>query len=201
MTSTTGSVDKLGMGSGRLTICILCLSVAVNVVLTYQLSQVRSEMLESAPVSIGERVKTIALVARDGTRSTYEFEGAGLPTLVYWFRPSCIWCEANLPNVEALARQAGEKYRFLAVSDSSPAELSRYASSHQLGFPVYTMLPVSVAQSPFQATPASLLVSARGLTAKYWSGAYVPTTLVDVEETLGINLPGLSAQVQRGTVQ
>ena len=169
MTNVKGSIvdtpNKLGKNSGALAVAFLLLSVTVNVILTYQLSRARSAP-QSQTFPKGERASTIALVATDGSRSNYEFSEARLPTLIYWFRPSCPWCEANLPNSEALARQADGRYRFLAVSDASPAELRGYAISHHINYPIFSITPVSAAQYHFEATPASLLVSATGLTEK-----------------------------------
>jgi hypothetical protein len=190
-----GALSKLAKNSGTLAVVFLFISVMVNVILTYQLRRGRSE-IQSPVFSAGERASAIALVATDGSHSTYEFGNAALPTLIYWFRPTCSWCEANLPNSEALAQQAEGRYRFLAVSDASPAELARYARSHHLGYPLFTMAPVSVARYHFRGTPASLLVSARGLTVKGWAGAYVPGVLVGLERTLGIKLPGMSTAAQ-----
>jgi hypothetical protein len=62
---------------------------------------------------------------------------------------------------------------------------------------VYTIPPVAVAQYHFEGTPASLLVSAKGLTVKYWPGAYVPTMMASLENALSIKLPGLSAHVKQ----
>jgi len=194
------SPNRLGMDGGKLAILFLCMSVAVNVILTRQLSRARAEV-QPELFPLGERATPIAFVATNGVRSTYEFGRDSVPTFIYWFRPSCSWCEANLPYVEALARQSGGRYKFLPVSDASPAELARYLKSHRLGFPLYTISPVSVAQYRFRGTPASLLISARGVITKGWQGAYRPSTLIELEKVLGIKLPDLAASAQRGLRQ
>src|SRR5262249_6626125 len=113
-----------------------------------------------------------------------------LPTLLYWFSPTCGWCKVNLPNFEALAAQAQGRYRFVPVSTASTTELTAYSSSKLIRFPLYSITPTSKRQYRLLGTPTTLLISPRGVVTKKWIGAYNPKEVVDLERTLSVKLPG-----------
>ena len=115
-----------------------------------------------------------------------------LPVLLYWFQPSCGWCEANLLNVKALDRQARGKYKFVAISSASPDEIAEYARRKGVTFPMYSVHPEAAKLYRLNGTPASVLISRRGNLVKRWDGAYTPSMLTDIERTLSVVLPGLT---------
>jgi peroxiredoxin len=179
-----GGVDGLKLAR----ICLF-VSVCANVALTLQLVRARS-LAHSKTLGIGSRAHAVALTSTTGSRLALEFPPDSLPTLFYWFSPTCGWCELNLPNLEALAAQAHGKYRLFAVSTASPADLADYAARHDLSFPLYTISAHAASQYHFFGTPTSLLVFSDGRIGRGWSGAYTPSTLVDIEKSLAVSLPG-----------
>jgi len=138
----------------------------------------------------------VTLTANTGEHAAIEFGYGAVPTLFYWFSPTCGWCELNLPNFEALAAQARGRYRLVAVADASPADLANYREKHRFNFPLYTITARQIGLYHFRGTPTSVLVSSRGIVLKVWAGAYLPTTLVDIERTLAVTLPGVSPSPQ-----
>jgi hypothetical protein len=170
---------------------LIMASVAVNVGLTIQNSRLRASA-EPKPFSSGDTASPLRLHRSDGSSDvllTYGRES--LPTLLYWFQPSCGWCEANLSNFKALGAQASGKYRFIAISPASPGELTEYSRGRGVNFPMYTVDVESARRYRLRGTPVSLLVSASGGLMKRWEGAYTPRVLLDIEKTLAVALPGL----------
>jgi hypothetical protein len=181
----------------KLALICLAISVSVNAVTAFQLSHVRGQP-RATGAAVGEQVPRLTLVSNRAEHVEIQFSKEQLPTLFYWFSPTCGWCELNLPNFEALAAQANGRYRFLPVADASPADLAVYAEKYSLTFPLYSMSGVQSQRYHFRGTPSSLLVSANGTVLHDWYGAYRASTLVEVEKTLGVNLPGMAANPSEG---
>jgi peroxiredoxin len=175
----------------KIALACLTISVGVNVLTTYQLSRVPVRSRATGPL-VGQRVRPITLVSDTAERVDVRFSEGPLPTLFYWFSPTCGWCELNLPNFQALATQAKGKYRFIPVATASPGELARYAERHNITFHLYSMSDLQSQQYHFRGTPNSLLVSSNGTVVGDWYGAYGPAALVDVEKALGVTLPGIA---------
>lgn len=193
-----GLARRLWSVEAFLTALLVC-SVALNVYLTFKVKRyenVVSSLKGEGSLAVGSSVPSIEAKDLDGRTATLAFNGEGAPTVLYVFRPECGWCERNSQSVNALAAQAGDKYRFVGLSLSSK-ELKEYAARHGIKFPVYTDLPFSVTSAyKLSGTPQTIIVSPDGRVVRNWMGAYTGEFQHEVESFFGVSLPGLTAQAQ-----
>jgi len=177
-------------------LAILSLSVALNVGLAVGLSRARTALQPPAFLS-GDVAPAIRLQSESGAITKITYGANELPTVLYWFRPSCSWCEANFDNFAALAAQAPGKYRFFAVAAASPLELGEYAQRHNIKFPLFSIDDTGAAQYRLAGTPTCLFISRNGTLTKRWIGAFAPSALLEIEKTLKVELPGIVARRQK----
>ena len=171
-------------------IVLLVLSVALNVVLSKRLIALRQPSVTS--LQPGERVAPLQVKTLSGDAVTIGFDAA-LPTLFYYFSPTCGWCERNWENVRALVDGAPSRYRFVGLS-STPKGVEEKLREHALSFEVYTGITSDAARAyRLTGTPHTVLVSPQGTVIRAWAGAYVTKQAPDIERYLALKLPGLSA--------
>lgn len=108
--------------------------------------------------------------------------------LIYWFSPSCHWCEENRPNIDAVARNYKKSYEVLGIS-SNGEDVKTYLAETALAFPVATVESGDPIVRKFGPTPTTLLVTADGKVEHVWRGAYGPSTKAEIEATLALSLP------------
>jgi peroxiredoxin len=186
------SSKSLAVRRESLTSALLVASVAVNVGLAIQLDRIRAGA-EPKPFLSGNTAPPLKLHSQnEGKEVVLTYSAETLPVLLYWFQPTCGWCEANFLNVKALDRQARGKYKFVAISSASPDELAEYARRKGVTFPMYSVHPQAAKLYRLNGTPASVLISRSGNLVKRWDGAYTPSMLTDIERTLSVVLPGLT---------
>jgi hypothetical protein len=166
----------------------LATSVAVNVV---QASRLRSIVLPSKPNALlGQTVDPISLIRPDGRATVVRFD-RNVPTVLYYFSPSCGWCERNWENAKLLAEHANGRYRVVAIA--SETDLADVIDRHRLAFEVYGGVPASVRERlNLSGTPRTVVVSAQGQISHDWTGAFSDEVAVAIEEVFGLRLPGLS---------
>jgi peroxiredoxin len=177
----------------NLLLLLLLVSVGVNVSLALKVRQDQAA-LSQKPFPTGNIAPALSLRGVRAADESLSFGHGKLPVLLYWFSPTCGWCEANLSNFKALASQASNKYRFVPVSMASVTDLDSYARERKLGFPVYRISSSAAKQYRFQGTPDTLLVTARGSFVRRWPGAYSPSRLTEIEKALSVELPGVAKQ-------
>src|ERR1700682_6052509 len=193
----TPTAPKRSWVRAHFLLAMLSASVALNLGLAIQLNHARAALNPPSFLS-GSLTPTIQL-HREGGNETKLIYGQGtLPTLLCWFSPSCGWCEANFENFTALATQASDRYRFVAVSSATPLEIGEYSSRHHVNFPLYSIDEKTANEYRLSGTPATLLISPKGVLIKKWVGAFSPSLLVDIERVLHLKLPGLPSQASSG---
>lgn len=83
-----------------------------------------------------------------------------LPTVVYVFRPSCVWCRRNRANIESLLSRTRDHYRFIGVS---LARSGLATSQAAFPFPVYTDISSeTTAAYGLGATPQTIVLTNEG---------------------------------------
>ena len=112
------------------------------------------------------------------------------PTILYWFSPTCAWCEKNAKNFEALAEQAGVRYRFVPVSVAPPADLAAYAKRRGITVPLYSIDRQTAKSYGFFGTPTTMRLSPTGKVLNVWSGAYDTVRVKQLEQAAGVHLAG-----------
>ena len=112
------------------------------------------------------------------------------PTILYYFSPTCAWCERNWINIKALQAGTEGNYRFIGLSTTP--DVKKYMQDHGLSFEVYSDLsPQSKSAFHFGGTPQTVVVGADGIVQYTWMGAYGARQQSIVERAFDIILPGL----------
>lgn len=99
---------------------------------------------------------------------------------------------ATAPNIEALARQASDRFRFVGLSLQ---ERGVDASLKKLGieFPSYYDASEQPVKSlHLNSTPQLVVISPQGTVIRNWIGAWNDATRRDVEAFFHVRLPGLA---------
>jgi peroxiredoxin len=178
---------------------LLVFSVALNVFFTVRVKRLEDAMLTlkgENRLKLGEEVPPIEGKDLEGRPVKLTYGGGDRPTILYVFRPQCGWCERNSQNINALAKQLGDRYRLIGLSLSSE-DLKEYAGTHDMEFPVYTDLPFSVTSAyKLSGTPETIIISPEGHVVTSWQGAYTGQFQREVENFFSVSLPGLSEQKQ-----
>jgi peroxiredoxin len=136
----------------------------------------------------GTRVPPLPVKTLGGGQSTLAFDGRR--TILYYFSPTCGWCEKNWLNVKALAAATDGRVRFVGVSTNRNIEV--YARERGLTFELFAEPNPEVAQAfQLRGTPQTIVISAQGVVEASWRGAYGPPQQKAIERMFGVLLPGL----------
>jgi peroxiredoxin len=151
----------------------LSISVTLNGLQGMRILKIEDELSVKGPLAEGDRVPN--LVGKDlvGKDQTIAFGGSPLPTLLYVFSPSCVWCERNAGSINSLAEKlAGTKARVVGVSLASEG-LQEFVDRHHIAFPVLTEIPSSLGEAyKLGPTPETIIVSPQGKVVMNWTGAF-----------------------------
>lgn len=165
---------------------LLCSSALLNIYFFQKVRELSSALVASGPLRVGKAVPALTLTKLDGKAAPIDYADADEGTVLYIFRPSCVWCRRNAPSVRALVSQADRRYRFIAIclgdAIEPPAEL-------QANFPIYFLSRQAASQLGFSATPQTLVLSRQGVVRRIWRGAFTGANLSDVENFFGVRLP------------
>ena len=113
-------------------------------------------------------------------------------TLLYVMSPSCTWCQKNAENIKTIYRARANDYRFVGLSVTTRG-LDAYRRTSGIPFPICSDLRhASGKRLALARTPETLIISPKGIVLHRWRGAYAGVIAQDIEETLGVRLPGLS---------
>lgn len=178
-------------------ISLLAVSVAINLLLTKEVVQQRNlvQLLSSnRKLTVGETAPTLSAHDKNGQEVSINLSGRRFPTVLYLHSVTCHWCEQNNENLRHLALQSPGKYQLITLLMEPAAKAPNFIS-----YPNTESLFDSSVESriifDLSATPATILFSAEGKVEKIWKGAYGSERKIDIEKTLGIQVPGLSEAV------
>ncbi len=128
-------------------------------------------------------------VDRSGQTVAVRFD-RNVPTVLYYFSPTCGWCERNWDNVRRLAAQADGRYRVVGIA--AEEALGEFIDQHGLTFEVVGGVSAEAREAlNLNGTPRTVVVSAQGLITHDWTGAFTGAVALEVEDLFGIGLPGL----------
>ena len=138
-------------------------------------------------LAVGAKVPPLDVVDLSGKRSKLVYSDTSKPTVLYIFRPSCIWCQRNAGALRELAERASDQYRIVGISLSSKG-LADFVQSHAMTFPVYSGLtPALIATYHLGTTPETVVISPSGNVRGSWNGAYVGGTKTAVERFFSLS--------------
>lgn len=185
------SVDaktRVLIGCGLL---LLLVSSGVNVLQAQRIHTLLRTATAGASI-IGQKATGIVGVRTNGERATVDFDERR-PTVLYYFSPTCGWCERNWANVQALHDAAAGRYRLVAVS--ADQGLAEYMRQRKLGVEVIEGIGENVRTAyAFYGTPHTVVVDAGGVVTHEWRGAYNARIGRQIEELFGLALPGVQVQ-------
>jgi peroxiredoxin len=168
---------------------LLVVSVGVNVLQAKRIRTLVDPELP-APAVLGHQAPAIPALTPRGEPATIQFDGR--PTLVYYFSPSCPWCERNWANVRALAAAANGRYRVVAIT--ADTHLGAFAQTHALNFEVYGGVSAESREAyGFHGTPQTVVVSSQGIVSHSWTGVFIGRQARQIESLFGVTLPGVTA--------
>lgn len=176
----------------------LVVSVALNVALAARTSQQRALIesgTEKTQTLVGSRIEGFDVTGPDGTREHLELAGRDLPTVVYSFRPGCMWCERNHEAVLAMYKQSKDRYRFVGLAMSSDG-LSEYLDRFPLPFDVVSGVDDATLEAyQLGGTPRTLVIDRDGKIIGNWFGAFSGSVREDIDASLGVALPAVNTEL------
>jgi hypothetical protein len=169
---------------------LLGLSAAMNLLQSERLKAACGR--EERP-AIGTRVPAIDVIASDATPTRIDYSRGTLPTIFYYFHPSCSWCERNWESVRTLADATRGRYRVVALTSAGDDVRRERASG--LPFQTFWGLPEAQREAyQFRGTPHTVVVSADGRVLRSWSGAYMRDVKTELERYFQVSLPEVAAR-------
>lgn len=148
----------------------------------------------SGELRAGAEMKRLTVSDLSGNPAALEFENAAKPTILYVFRPSCVWCERNAAALGVLTKALSGSHRFIGLSLAADGT-AEFVNEHSMKFPVYTDIPdTAISLYKLGATPETILIDRHGKVVQSWRGAYVGATGSAIEEVLGVKVNGYSVE-------
>jgi len=183
----TARLDRLGDPALLL---LLGASLALNVYFFWKGAN-HQDLAPAPQFARGDSIAGLTTQNLNGEEVTLGF-ALDRPTVLYVFRPTCIWCARNAGSLDALHANAKNAYRFVGISldeDGVPAFVERT----RIPFPV---LVLSAGNNAFRirvgGVPQTLVVSTNGKVLEAWSGAYGGETRNEMEAYFDTELPALT---------
>jgi hypothetical protein len=141
------------------------------------------------PLEVGATLPPLSGKRLDGTAVTIDYSGA-VPTVIYHWSPSCLWCQRNAENIKTLTAAIAGRYRVVAVAAGPVSD----AEAIKLGLsPAIVIANVSTSflrSAHLNVTPETIVVGDDGKVTRVWTGAFSGTGRAEVEEFFSVTLPG-----------
>lgn len=162
-------------------------SVIVNAALATELRDARRT--SDRRIAAGTDVPPIAGRTAAGDAVTLSYRGE-LPTVLYYFSPTCGWCERNWDNVRALMAATRGRFRVVGLSNANQAAAHLRARGVEIDL-LTGFGEATVASYHLGGTPQTIVVGSDGRVARAWTGAYTGRLSSEIEAYFGVRLPGL----------
>lgn len=197
MTNDDASGTPLRRGKSLpIALALLAISAGLNVLSAHRISVLRAGLnaAESrAVLELGLAVPEIVGLDAAGSPAVLRYSDARVPTVLYVFTPQCGWCKKNIANLHALINQAGSRYRVVGVA-LTRQDLDSYINGEGLRIPVYSNIRSDIRNVyRLGGTPETIVVSPESKVLRVWQGAYEPQIRAEIEQFLGVDLPGCCA--------
>jgi peroxiredoxin len=167
---------------------LLCGSVIINAALARELRDARRR--SDRQISAGTEVPPIDGRSVNGDAVTLTYRGER-PTVLYYFSPTCNWCERNWRNVQALVAATRGRFRVVGLSASEKA--GEHLSARGVTIDLVSGFSQAIASEyRLGGTPQTIVVAPNGRVLRAWTGAYTGRVSGEIEAYFGIRLPGLT---------
>lgn len=170
-----------------------CASILLNVLQARhnrELQEINLEILARGQLLPGTLVPPLQVYDLEGQAAKVRYDQSSLATVLYVFRPSCVWCLRNSAGFDQLLRQISKRYRIIAISLGQDG-LREFVKSAHPTFPVYATRSEESGPYHLGSTPETIVVSSQGAILAAWNGAYTGTTKTAVEGFFSVQLPEL----------
>jgi peroxiredoxin len=159
-----------------------------------QADRLRAFANPSAQPAIGTSMPVLHVTSLDG--HPVEIAYREQPVILYYFSPTCPWCERNWINIKAVLAATQGRYRFVGLTSATNA--GPFLRQRGLTFEVYTGIsPDAERVYHLGGTPHTVVVSTDGRVLHAWAGVYSGSQQAEVEQAFGATLPGLSPRSSR----
>jgi hypothetical protein len=180
--------QRWSISLSRVMYVLLFVSVAINALQARKILDL-VEPAASTRSRIGELASPLTGVGLDGRAKSIHFRTA-LPTVLYYFSPTCGWCERNWENMRALARASNGHFRLVGIATDT--NLASFASERELDFELLGGISSDVKiELGLSGTPQMLVVSSQGRISREWTGAFEGRRKRSIEDFFDIELPGV----------
>ena len=195
-----GVTGGKGKSGDIVLLSLLAVSLSLNVFLGWKVKKRGTTSVPSKPSTVtGSAFPPLLVRNINNVQETIEYSTSGVPTVLYLFSPTCVWCERNQANIDAVAKMRGGDYRFLTLA-LNEVKLREYLDSRSTDLPVFKGLARdTMKELGLGGTPQTIVVSPEGRVIKNWSGAYGPEILSEVEVFFGVRLPGITSKSGSGS--
>jgi hypothetical protein len=167
---------------------LLTCSAGVNVLQARRIQSLLSHDQDRG--AIGAVISQISGYSIDGATRVVPSSGS-VPLVLYYFSPSCDWCERNWPNVQALA-DASQLGTFRVLGVTNARGVRPYLSERSLRIDVLEGLDDDAkAILGLSGTPHTQILSGAGIVTHEWRGAYSPRIHRQIEDLFQMRLPGI----------
>jgi thiol-disulfide isomerase/thioredoxin len=175
---------------------LLLLSVGLNAMQTMKILDL-VDPDSSAHSNLGRSPARLTGASLDGQPQTITFT-SDRPTVLYFFSPTCGWCERNWPNIEAIARRSEGRYRLVAVTQATG--LKAFAEARGLSLEILEGVSADATRGlELGGTPHTLVVSSAGRITHEWIGVFDGRVKQSLEDFFEIELPGLRPAPAKGS--
>jgi hypothetical protein len=172
-------------------LALLVISVLLNLYFAREVRRYR----QGVSTALGRVVGPLNALSVDGQELAITYH-ASRPTILYFFSPSCQWCERNWENVRALQAATRTTHRFVGISATK--DISSFLTDRRLTFEVVTTPSRgSLLDYHLGGTPQTIVVGTDARILQVWRGAYVGSTAQAVEHYFRTKLPGVAMSAQR----
>jgi hypothetical protein len=187
------NMDKLARwtrssGVSITVVALLMLSVGVNVMQARRIKAMEEARTAVTSV-VGRPVVPLVGFSAEGVPVVRPV-AKDVPAVLYYFSPTCTWCNRNWDNIRALERGAQGRYRVVLVTRARG--VAQYLKERGLTMDLVEGINEATFQAyRFSGTPQTLVASIEGVITHEWKGAYTPRIERQLEELLGVTLPGI----------
>jgi hypothetical protein len=172
---------------------LFALSLSLNVWLG---AVVRSNRLQAHSLTPSTRLVEAATGGQPRFSSLRDLDGhpfALSPShnrLIYFFSPTCKWCEKNQASIQNLASQIAPKYDIIGIVQS-PDQMTQYIARHPHPFKIVVDDdPYDMKAMDFQGTPQTVLI-VDGRVTHNWPGAFQGKVKESIQNTLRVSIPDM----------
>ena len=182
----------VGLPSGLLTL-VLCGSTAIIVRQGQRILALEDSLSPSQPgkLSSGTTVHSLRVQDLKGRSQSLVFSGTqSRPTILYVFRPECVWCRRNSSYLKYLYGRVANSYDIVGLSLTSNG-VQKFVEQTAIAFPVYTGLSaIDINSYHLGTTPETIVISSSGKVIDSWLGAYTTEPIrSDVERFFSLRFP------------